>query len=272
MVSTCEASAVALRELTHPLYGITVDSMQPLEEIVDSVASLSKRPTVRVVFGKRTPASGYTEALNALSPISFIMGEILDSYYVIEYSMQQYKDRVKEYLDAHGDKVDLWEIGNEANGKWLGDPNTVIWMVEDAYLQVKSRGYRTALTLHYDENCWVSSGGIFDWAETQLSATLREGLDYLLVSYYEEDCNYLKPDWESVFNRLGQIFPNAYLGFGEIGTAQEDRKQSYIEEYYTLQINHPRYIGGYFWWYFRQDMVSRSKPLWSALNEIWLRQ
>ena len=28
----------------------------------------------------------------------------------------------------------------------------------------------------------------------------------------------------------------------------------------------PRFIGGFFWWYFREDMVPSSTEYWSVLN------
>ena len=258
-----------LRILLHPLYGITIDSVEPLDLIVDSISSLSKRPTTRVVFDKWAPASDYIQALNALYPNSYIMGELLDSFDVQDYTTQQYRERVKEYLDAHGNKVDIWEIGNEVNGEWLGNPGQVVSKIENAYHQVNARGYRTALTLYYNKNCWkYASEEMFNWAETRLSADLRKGLDYLLVSYYEEDCNNLKPDWQSVFNQLGEIFPSARLGFGEVGIKDKARKAEYLEDYYTIKIDHPRYVGGHFWWYYKQDMVSKTKPLWLTLDRV----
>ena len=269
VVDRNSTNAAELRVLLHPLYGITIDSIEPLDLIVDSISSLSKRPTTRVVFDKWAPASDYIQALNALYPNSYIMGEILDSFDVKDYTTQQYRERVNEYLDTHGDKVDIWEIGNEVNGEWLGKPDQVVSKIENAYYQVSARGYRTALTLYYNKNCWkYADEEMFNWAETRLSADLRKGLDYLLVSYYEEDCNDLKPDWQSVFNQLGELFPNAKLGFGEVGTKDKARKAEYLEDYYTIKIDHPRYVGGHFWWYFKQDMVSKTKPLWLTLDRV----
>jgi len=262
-----------LREVHHPLYGVTIDSVEPLSLIIDSISSLSKRITTRVVFDKWVPAPDYTQTLDELYPYSYIMGEILDSVSVEEYSIKQYRARVSEYLDAHGDKVDIWEIGNEVNGEWLGDPDHVVDKIEDAYHQVEERGYRTALTLDYNEGCWdYAEEEIFNWVETHLTADIRAGLDYVLLSYYEENCNYLKPNWQRVFNRLGRIFPNANLGFGETGTTQLDIKMEYLEEYYTIEIDHPRYIGGYFWWYYIEDMVSKAKPLWTTLDDVLQEQ
>ena len=259
----------ARRTVPDPLYGITLDTITPLNKIIDSISSLPKRMTIRVVFDEWVPAKYYTKALKSLHTNSYIMGEILDSFYVKDYSTAQYSKRVKEYLDIHGDTVDIWEIGNEVNGEWLGKPDHVAQKIEDAYQQVKARHYKTALTLYYNQKCWTHPWEkIFHWAKTRLSSHLRSGLDYLLVSYYEEDCNNLKPDWQKVFNKLGRIFPNAKLAFGEVGTSQSRKKPKYLKRYYTMNIDHPRYVGGYFWWYYSQDMVPKTKPLWSTLNSV----
>lgn len=259
----------SLRSIPEPIYGVTLDAVNSLASITESVSTLSKRPTVRVVFDEWIPATEYTKALNALYPESYIMGEILDSFYVKDYSEKQYAARVKEYLDAHADKVDIWEIGNEVNGEWLGNPEKVALKITDAYQQVKNRGYRTALTLYYNKDCWMYPWEeMFNWTEAYLSNVMRTGLDYVLVSYYEQDCNNLKPDWQSVFDRLGKMFPRAKLGFGEVGTTKSGQKADYLRRYYNMPINHPRYIGGHFWWYFKQDMVPNTKPLWSTLDSV----
>ncbi len=38
----------------------------------------------------------------------------------------EYKNRVKEYMGVLGNNVDIWEIGNEINGEWLGSKQSVI--------------------------------------------------------------------------------------------------------------------------------------------------
>ncbi|ADJ29582.1 hypothetical protein [Nitrosococcus watsonii] len=255
--------------LREPLYGVTVDSVDHLNYIVRSLRSLPRMPTTRIVFDEFVPAKNYKKAVNEISRASYVMGEILDSSAMSQYSWQEYRDRVIEYLEVLGPKVHIWEIGNEVNGEWLGDPSHVVKKVQTAYDLVKSYKGKTALTLYYNENCWMYPWEeMFQWAESKIPSYMKQGLDYVLVSYYESDCNNLKPDWKNVFDRLGQVFPNSKLGFGEVGTAIKSQKADYLRRYYTLPINHPRYIGGHFWWYFKQDMVPKKKPLWSVLKEV----
>lgn len=253
--------------LPHPLYGVTTDSIDNAADIIDSLQSLSRRPTTRVVFDEFMPATYYSSAVQRIHEVSYVLGELLDSSAMSQYSPAAYEARTVEYLDALGTAVDIWEVGNEVNGEWLGDPDAVAAKVVSAYDQVKQRQARTALTLYYNEDCWLYPWEeMFSWAQTRVPQAMKDGLDYVLVSYYEDDCNDLQPDWPAVFAQLGRIFPKSHIGFGEVGTTIDERKEEYINRYYRTIIDQPAFIGGYFWWYFRQDMVPKTQPLWQVLD------
>ena len=144
---------------------------------------------------------------------------------------------------------------------------SVVAKITGAYDLAKARGKTTALTLYYNEDCWSrGSNEMFTWAQNNIPERMKQGLDYVLVSYYEEDCNDLRPDWPTVFAKLAAMFPNSRIGFGEIGTTDPARKAEYLTRYYTMKINQANYIGGYFWWYYREDMVPWTQPLWTTLN------
>jgi hypothetical protein len=96
---------------------------------------------------------------------------------------------------------------------------------------------------------------------------LKANVDYVFVSYYEDDCNNYQPNWQRVFDSLHVLFPYSKLGIGECGTTYSNRKAEYITRYYTMHITTPKYVGGYFWWYYRQDCVPwTTKPLWQVLD------
>ena len=38
--------------------------------------------------------------------------------------------------------------------------------------------------------------------------------------------------------------------------------------YYNMEITTPNYVGGYFWWYGKQDLVPKSKALWSTFASL----
>lgn len=259
------------------LYGLTLDSTEDLAETLDALRAFEKRVTTRIVFDEYIPASVYQEAVEKIRLYSDVMGELFDSEYIPLYSLEGYKQRVDEYLETLGDDVTLWEIGNEINGEWTGDPQEVAEKTLYAYQAVKQKGYQTALTLYYNdysdnEKCWLyPEEKMRFWVDKYLDAELKENIDYLFVSYYEEDCNDHRPsleEWNEVFDDLGEKFPNAKLGFGEVGISDSSMKAAYLQHYYTMDINHSRYVGGYFWWYGKQDMVPKTKPLWNTLNNI----
>jgi hypothetical protein len=257
-----------LRTVPSPLWGVTTDSIQNISAILQSLQNLSKMPTTRVVFDEWVAATYYKDAVAQINKVSYVMGELLDSYYVKQYTLDQYKARTTEYLNTLGNSVDIWEVANEVNGEWLGDTPTVVAKMTAAYDLVKAQGKRTELTLYYNKDCWANSANeMFTWAAKNVPDRMKQGLDYVLVSFYEDDCNGIKPDWPTVFHQLALMFPNSKIGFGEVGTADAAKKSEFVTRYYNMSISEPNYVGGYFWWYFRQDMVPSTTTLWGVLND-----
>ena len=249
------------------VYGVTVDSVTNVPAIVTSLSKLAFKPTTRIVFDENTPATAYTSAAAEIHKVSNVMGEILDSFYVPGITPAAYQARTVEYMTALGDNVDIWEIGNEINGEWLGATPDVVAKMNGAYTEVKSRGKKAALTLYYNEGCYAGQANeMFTWAEANVSAAMKQGLDYVFISYYEDDCNNLQPAWPAVFKKLGAMFPNSKIGFGEAGTLNTANKAAFIQRYYSMKIDEPNYVGGVFWWYFLQDCVPSTNPLWNTFN------
>lgn len=250
-----------------PMNGVTLDSIGNLSAVVTSLKSISKVPTTRIVFDEFVAASYYQNATKQIRDVSYVMGELLDSMYVKQYSVQAYVDRAKEYVTALGNDVDIWEIGNEINGEWVGNTPDVVAKMTGAYDYVKSQGKTTELTLYYNQDCWSNPANeMFTWAQNNVPDRMKQGLDYVLVSFYEDDCNGIQPDWNQVFTKLHAMFPNSQIGFGETGTKDTTKKASYITRYYSKQLNVPNYVGGYFWWYFHPDMIPNTQPLLQTLN------
>jgi hypothetical protein len=266
-------SETALRPLPAKVYGVTLDDISSLSASLDSLGSLGKMVMARVVFDRWQPATDYTNAVSKIYPKSYVMGEILDSFAFKEYSLAQYKARTSEYLSAMANTVDLWEIGNEINGEWLGGTSAVVAKMTAAYDLVKSKGQRAALTLYYNPNCWAKpSHEMFLWAANNIPARMKSGLDYVWVSYYEDDCNNYQPDWKQVMTKLGAMFPNSKIGIGECGTTDPAKKADFIKRYYSLRPVVANFAGGYFWWYFHPDMIPKTEPLWSVLNQVLISQ
>lgn len=260
------------------IYGVTVaNPWDQLPDIVDSLASLSMRPTTRIVFDELEPAARYVPVATQIHAVSATMGEVLDSAYVAHYTVPQYEAWTREYLDTLGDHIDIWEVGNEINGEWLGDTPSVVAKMTVAFDLVRAAGKPTALTLFDNVGCVADPGHeLFAWLPN-IPERMRLGLDYVLVSTYDEDCRGYALDWDVTFARLGEVFPNAKLGFGETGTLFADRKPGQIDRFYRMQVAHDRFVAGNFWWFFDSndgdgeylpgDMVPKTRPLWRVLDD-----
>lgn len=255
------------------LYGVTVDDIASLSSVVAALHALPKKPTARIVFDEGQAPSYYATAVPQIHAVSNVMGEILDSAYMTRLSVAQYTQRTSNYLAAFSTGVDLWEVGNEINGNWLGTTSDVVAKMTGAYDLVKAVGGRTELTLYGCSDAGASYD-LFNWVTANVPARMLSGLDYVLVSYYEGDCGNPRSDWQSVFDRLHQLFPNAGIGFGEVGATDANGNDitdpsiagPYLNKYYGMPITTPRYVGGYFWWYFAEDMVPTTKAMFPILS------
>jgi hypothetical protein len=256
-----------------PLYGVTIDNPWRTTQTVTALAGFARWVTARIVFDEQQTARDYDGVVQPLSAVADLMGEILDSQFMRTVSVDGFQQRVDDYLNTWGGRVAIWEICNECNGEWLGQTSDVVAKMTYAYDAAKARGFTTALTLYYNQGCWSNPANeMFRWANANVPDRMVQGLDYVLVSYYEDDCDGRRPNWQPVFDRLAAMFPNSQVGFGEIGTdgdETEEEKAAYIQRYYGLQIDNPQYIGGYFYWWFSEDMVPVTRYLWSVLNTAW---
>jgi len=265
-----------------PLYGVTVDDVSKPAMIADGLQHLPQMPqmpTTRIYFDVREPASSYTAAVNALHPVSYLMGELLDSSDETRIATSAFDTRVKSYLSTLGGNVDIWEIGNEVNGNWTGGYPTVEAKLTTAYNDVSAAGGRTALTLYYNTRCGDGPAELdpLAFSRAYVPTAVRNGLDYVLLSYYEDNCNGLRPSaatWTAYFQQLHALYPNAMLGFGEVGlnnpvkASNLSSAEALMSYYYGLSINLPYYVGGYFWWNFYEDgLPYTSKPIFTTLGQ-----
>jgi len=272
LTQTTPPSATPTRPLPNPLYGLTVDDISNIADIIASASQLPKMPTIRIYFDVHESASYYASAVAQLYPHSYIMGELLDSSDETSISKAAFARRVTSYLSKLGSNVDVWEIGNEVNGNWLGSYSTVSAKLTKAYDAVSAAGGRTALTLYYNIGCGNGPSELDPIAFTKqyVPAYVSTGLNYILLSYYEVDCNDRRPSaatWTSYFQQLHALYPNALLGFSELGLADAatsatlSQAASIMNYYYSLPITLPYYIGFYGWWYGAEDLVPATQPL-----------
>jgi hypothetical protein len=267
------------------LRGITYDDLSSRCGLSsDELATVQalNHPTVRVVFDPIGP-SCYASGMRALHQSAYTMGELADSSSLKRYSLGQIRARTKAYVSALASSTDLWEIGNEVNGEWLskvrcpsarecpGQAHDVMSKVQAMYDIVNRDGLATEMTLYYQVPQWVTPGyDMISWERTYVPPSMHQGLRYVLVSYYEAGNYGARPtvaQWNKIFAQLAADFPNATVGFGEIGMAApiSDANsladaQSIFSYYMAIAPPHlTRFTRAGFWWYAAEDLVPSSK-------------
>lgn len=262
------------------MWGMTIDDpWNDRPAIIDAIASFRQEMTTRIVFDEWVEPAEYAVAVKEIGTVTDIQGLVVDSAYVKDYTVAQYIARTDAYVDQFFSDVQIWEIGNEVNGEWLGATKDVVAKIAGAYRVVKMRGGKTAITLYYngpydngqpsDKNCWQDPNHqMMRWAEANIAPAMRAGLDYVWVSFFEDDCKNIQPDWQAVFTWVAATFPNAIIGIGECGTENEAYKATYINRYYRdLNVKQDRFAGAFFWWYGKQDFVPKTNPLWTVVQD-----
>ena len=266
------------RALPPTLYGVTTDDVTNVSQIVASSQHLPTTPVTRIYLDPGQPAGYYQAAITKLHPVSYLMAELLDSSDAPHISTAAFGERVRSFLTAYRDQIDIWEIGNEVNGNWTGPYQEVAAKLTTAYQEVTARHGRTALTLYYNVGCGNGPAELdpIAFTRTFVPPHIRTGLTYVFLSYYEDDCGGIRPGaatWTAYFQALHTLYPHARLGFGEIGLRHPVTSQtistakSLLTYYYGLPVHLPYYAGGYFWWYYYEDCLPHdTKPLWQALR------
>ena len=266
-----------------PLRGITITSIKDIDQTLSVIRSSEKKLTVRVVIQPNVSMDEYKRAIEALRPHAYIMVEILDANNWAPASAESLSNLAEEAIEAFGDKVDIWEVGNELGNS----PQEINKKVEATYDVVKRHGGRTAITLNYwaHRGCYEKSWENLDSYVGTMPEKLHQ-VDYMFLSVYEFSCNPAqKPsasDLAETLKSLGKTFPSAKLGIGEIAAngpddekAESDlaTKKRIAKRYYGMhnelaQAVGSRYVGGYFWWYFYEDAVTRDTHMWPTLKNL----
>jgi hypothetical protein len=123
-----ESSLSPVEENSDRLYGVTIDSVADISEILGSLAEVqrARRPIVRIVFDADQKAKDYATEVEAISHGgNDVMGLVSDSSSMYHYKKDDgsdYKKRFEKYINGLGENGRIWEIGNEVNGEWVGYP------------------------------------------------------------------------------------------------------------------------------------------------------
>ena len=245
---------------------------------VDALASLPRRVALRVVLDQGKPPSAYVAAVRQLSAVADILALPVDSSEMAKLNAAQAGERAGRYMDALGDLAPLWEVGNEVNGNWVG-ANPVA-KVEAMFDAAKARRKRTVLTLYY-ENPAAPGYDMLPWVDANIPVghRLRTGIDYVLVSYYEDQNGghrLSQAEIDAIFTGLARRFPEAKLGFGEFGwggkrPADPAARARLLERFHGYSSSEPAFIGGGFYWHFRQTMTPKHKADYQVLRKAAAR-
>ena len=269
-------NAISGIDTTKPIYGITVASGWSLEDsvnlqqVVDAIKAMSVIPTVRIVIPYQISPEDFVEVFKKIHTVAYVMAQPVDSYFMHHYrSVEAYLQRFKTSYKYLSPYADMWEVANEINGEgWLGGSRQFnADKMYAAYKFLKEKDARTFLT-GYETAPGDHEMSMLDWLKIYIPDDMKKGLDYMSVSYYEDDNHGFQPNWQNVFDSLQTMFPNSILAIGECGhRGTIEEKISMIEHYYNMPKYVEHYKGGYFWWYWARDCVPyESNPVWEAMN------
>lgn len=281
------------RALPAVFRGVTTDTAWNVSNLTAAIRAHTSTPFGRIVFDPQPQPEAYHPVIEALRPHAYLMGLLLDSTALRRFTPEQVAARADAYLQAYGDRIDLWEIGNELNGAWVGkSPEEIDAKVQAAFDVVKGRyGRPVAVTLNFwsGPNCFAKPWeATLDFAR-QMPEAVRAGTNVVMLSVYETACRPAQhpsaAELGDMLTALGRLFPAAKLAIGETGAqGTEDgvpkdpgfaRKKAIAERYYGMDHDlrsrlGGRFVGGYFWWYYAEDAVPRRQPrsLWPTIDRL----
>jgi hypothetical protein len=275
-VSVAGEEAAAIRPVRWDWLGATTDDPNTNTAAqVDALASLPRRIALRVVLDPGTPPADYVDSVRKLAAVADVMALPLDSSEMAKVSAAQAGKRARRYMEALKDAAPIWEVGNEVNGNWLGADT--VGKIEAMYDAAKAQGKLTAVTFYY-ENPATPGHAMLPWIDAHIPPghRLRDGLDYALVSYYEDQNGGHKltqAEIDTMFKGLARRFPNARVGFGEFGwgrkiPADPAVRAQLISRFQGYRSSEPAFVGGGFYWHFRQTMSPKSKPDFELLRAV----
>ena len=185
---------------------------------------------------------------------------------------------------------DAFEIGNEVNGDWVlsSGANTPAARLADAASVVATNvpGALRVVTLFWQLNTAASPAtSLFNWARTNLTPSIRAGIDVVLLSTYVEQAP-LGLAFDQVMSRLQAEFSGKQIGIGELGywiqgqrywwayrnlssgtTATAADLQPVADQYYRAALGYAGSVGGGFWWNYPSE-VAKSTTFQAVFGQI----
>ena len=266
-----------------PWMGVTLDDTENFPDTL-AVAESATKPYswIRIVFDHDQQPGSYDDVVKDAHDKGFkIIGAPIDSQDAERYvTTESYLERMKSFVD-HFPMIDAWEVANEVNGDWLiTDPKdrkgktfgSLADKVNVSASYVREHGAKVVVTLY-----WQLTTGpeftTFNWARANLSPSIREKIDFVLLSTWVEDAP-MGIAFDQVMRTLQREFSGKYIGLGELGywgdkTAEawwaydehnrELGRRKVAAQYYSAALGYESSVGGGFWWYFYTDVIKKKE-------------
>ncbi|MFH1434152.1 MAG: hypothetical protein ABIJ56_00410 [Pseudomonadota bacterium] len=270
-------------------WGVTVDRRDGHAGVMDSISSLVDGSTTegyaRIVFDEWQPASGYDDIVAAAHDRGLhVVGEILDSFYMDEYSLAQFQERVREYVDRFPG-IEVWEVGNEVGGAWLGSGVMEKVSYAAEYVKTADASDLTMLTLFWQYGAGDGPDcSLFNYARDNIGADLASNIDVIALSTYVTQCP-MGASYDEIMTKLHERFPSQTIVIGELdywidggwlaywwrstenpGTAV---RTALMEQFYAAGLGYDFSMGGGFWWNYLTEMYPPN-DLWESLHALYL--
>lgn len=274
-------------------FGLTIDDsiLQRIDQyqwIVDMIKR-SGANWVRLVFApnpndfeyrKVSSFNEYDGVVSALRQSGIrVMGTVLDTnQWPSELTPRIYSQRTRNLVLHYEDQIKSWEIGVEINGDWLGghrhplSQDEVFRIHQAAADQVKQidEGLETVTTLYWwDGTAPDAAHSLLGWLERYQPRGFGRNVDVISLSLWPED-NPVGLAFDTVFHKVGQIFPDKRIMLGSFGYVEEKKLQGYwwltpddveaarrdlVILYTTASCAFPKSMCGGFWWQTLDQML-----------------
>jgi hypothetical protein len=258
-----------------PVTGFTFDARPgpaDLQRVSALVGGERDVAAVRLVFHLHESPDHYAATVRAAHAAGIqVVGQILDSSDMAAMSQVRWQRRVARFVLALPG-VDIWEVGNEVNGNWLGAGvlDKIAYAAE--YVKEHTRA-STLLTLYWQLGEDVPANSLFTWAASLPASTLAH-IDQVGLSVYPEE-HPLGAAFDRVFQTLHRRFPRQRLGVTELGYWSADLAHTWwwgsqsdptgagrsavAMLYARAVLGYPYSSGGTYWWYFLTEAGTETR-------------
>jgi hypothetical protein len=247
--------------------GVTFDTLKvSAAQWTNASRAVGKGGWIRIVFDLDEPFESYLPVIEQAHRSDMkVLGQILDSSQMKRLDVAGWRKRVDSALTLLP-SVDGWEVGNEANGNWLGADvvEKVRYATERAAVVQPSKP--RVLTLLWNLGEDTADDSMFTWL-SRLDQGTVDKLSVIGLSLYPED-HPMGTAYDRVVQTLRRRAPRARIGITELGYGNDDlggtwwwgsptdkvaARRSVAQLYDRASRMHRFSAGGTFWWYFLQE-------------------